>query len=427
MKILLVATKPPWPLIDGGRLLLWHTIAGLARHGAEITLVAPVDAGSNCEAVGRELRMLCRPMLVTHPRRMRLRAFAHALAGGAPVSIALHRFAAMRERVGALLASEAFDLVHAEQLQAVANCDDAGFSNTPASTFLTKTPAIPLVLRSQNVESDLWRRLADYRPALRPLLLREARRLGVWEAQAVRRSNVTIALTRRDAEQLAALANESGEVRHAGKVHHVPAPFPAELAPGRAPALAGVPPVVLFGGAGWLPNREGERWFIREVWPAVSERLPDAVLHIFGSVSAVRGRINVVTHASPSDSSAVFAAGTVLVVPLRVASGLRMKILEAWARGIPVVATPEAAAGLEAADGSELLLARDAIAFAFALESLARSAELREGVVRRARALLLTNHDPATVTRRMLAVYRQVLPQAVSQELTGAAALRGDG
>jgi len=84
----------------------------------------------------------------------------------------------------------------------------------------------------------------------------------------------------------------------------------------------------------------------------------------------VRGRINVVTHASPSDSSAVFAAEAVLVVPLRVASGVRMKILEAWARGIPVVTTPEAAAGLEAADGSELLLARDAIAFAFAVQHL---------------------------------------------------------
>lgn len=300
MKILLVATKPPWPLIDGGRLLLWHTMAGLVRHGAEITLVAPVDAGSDCDAVGRELRTLCRPVLVTQPRRMRLRTFAHALAGGAPVSIALHRFAAMRERVGALLAAEAFDLVHAEQLQAVANCEGAGLSRTPA-----RTPAIPLVLRSQNVESDLWRRLAAYRPALRPLLLREARRLGAWEAQAVRRSNVTIALTIGDAAQLAALANESGKVHHAGKVHHVPAPFPAELASGRAPALAGMPPVVLFGGAGWFPNREGERWFIRDVWPAVSERLPGAVLHTFGSVSGMRGRINVVTHARPKARPAV--------------------------------------------------------------------------------------------------------------------------
>jgi hypothetical protein len=80
----------------------------------------------------------------------------------------------------------------------------------------------------------------------------------------------------------------------------------------------------------------------------------------------------VITHAAPSDSSAVFVPGAVLVLPLRVASGVRVKILEAWVRGIPVVATPEAAEGLEATDGSELLLARDAGGFATALESLSR-------------------------------------------------------
>ena len=160
MKILLVATKPPWPLIDGGRVLLWHTMAGLVRHGAEITLVAPLDAASDGDAVGRELRTLCRPELVRHPQRTRVKAFAHALWGGAPVSIALHRFAAMRERVAALLATEAFDLVHAEQLQAVANCEAAD---------LLPRSATPLVLRSQNVESDLWHALAAVRPALRPL------------------------------------------------------------------------------------------------------------------------------------------------------------------------------------------------------------------------------------------------------------------
>jgi hypothetical protein len=391
MKILFVATKPPWPLVDGGRLLLWHTMAGLAREGADITLIAPANSKTDPDAVGRELRALCRPVLVVHPRPIRLKTFARALLGDAPISIALHRLAAVRDRVSAVLSGEAFDLVHAEQLQAVANCDGAG------------SKAIPLVLRSQNVEGDLWHRLAAYRPGLRPLLLREARRLREWKAQAVRRSDATIALTMGDAARLAALANQSG------KVTHVAAPFPAELASGRTPAFPGEPPIVLFGSSGWLPNREGARWFIRDVWPAVSKRLPGAILHTFGPTSSLRGPINMVTHAMPSDSSAVFVAGAVLVVPLRVASGVRVKILEAWARGIPVVATPEAAEGLEATDGSELLLARDVGGFATALESVSRRAELRESLVCRARALLGANHDPAAIAARMIALYRRVL------------------
>ena len=74
-----------------------------------------------------------------------------------------------------------------------------------------------------------------------------------------------------------------------------------------------------------------------------------------------------------------------------------------------MVATPEAAEGLEAADGAQLMLARDASGFALAIGSIARNAELREGLVRRARALLVANHDPAAVARRMFAVYRQVV------------------
>ena len=53
MKILVVATKPPWPACDGGRLVLWHTLRGLARAGHEIRLIAPVPAGG---AAGREER-----------------------------------------------------------------------------------------------------------------------------------------------------------------------------------------------------------------------------------------------------------------------------------------------------------------------------------------------------------------------------------
>jgi glycosyltransferase involved in cell wall biosynthesis len=81
----------------------------------------------------------------------------------------------------------------------------------------------------------------------------------------------------------------------------------------------------------------------------------------------------VETHPAPADSREAFAPGAILVVPLRIASGIRMKILEAWARGLPVVATPEAAAGLEAEDGRELLLAE--------------------------------RHDPAAVSRRLLEIY----------------------
>jgi glycosyl transferase family 4 len=145
----------------------------------------------------------------------RLKGFALDLLPGVlrgiPVSIIHHRLASISHQVRDLLSREAFDLVHAEQVQALANCSAA------------ENAKVPIVLRAQNVESDLWRMLALRRPALSPILKREARLLSEWEAGAVRRSQATVAITKDDAAALEALAG------CAGRVHHIPAPFPADL------------------------------------------------------------------------------------------------------------------------------------------------------------------------------------------------------
>jgi len=97
---------------------------------------------------------------------------------------------------------------------------------------------------------------------------------------------------------------------------------------------------------------------------------------------------------------------------LRVASGVRMKVLEAWARGIPVVATPAAAAGLECADGCELLLADDADGFARALDRLRSEPALRERLVAAGRAALAARHAPASVATELAAAYAMAAARA---------------
>ena len=390
IKILWVATKAPWPPIDGGRLLLWHTLIGLAEAGADLTLVAPADPNADPAFAMQKLRSVCRPFLVARPRSTLSGHFVRALFQGAPVSVARHRFASVSNQVSELLSRDVFDLVQAEQLQAVDNCGYAQLAR------------VPLVLRSQNVESDLWYGLAKYRPHLRPLLLLEAQRLRSWEARAIKRLDATIAVTKQDAARLRALAEEPD------KIHQVAAPFPAELPAGGTPPLRGAPAVVLFGNPAWLPNRDGALWFIREIWPAIAKHFPHAVLHVFGTAPSIGRSESVVRHPTPSESAVAYSPTSVLIVPLRIASGVRIKILEAWARGVPVVAMPEAAAGLEAADGRELLMARDADEFITALDSLSQPAT-RETLCRSARAFLRANHSPAMIAERLLALYDRII------------------
>jgi polysaccharide biosynthesis protein PslH len=388
VNVLIVATKAPWPPLDGGRLLLLNTLQGLAAEGCRLTLVAPVDpAVFDPRQVTRELSPWCVPRLVSAVPLTPVRALLRS--GGAPLSIARHSLAAVKREVDRLLGSERFDVVHAEQLQAL------------PQTATADARGVPVVLRAQNVESDLWAEAARRGRGLRGALLRrEARRMAAWEGRAVRRTAATLTLTEEDAVRLRELARDEG------RVEVVRAPFP-EL-PSGVSRLAGDPPVVVFGSRGWLPNEDSAAWFAAEVWPVVRAACPGALLHLFGANPEVAGP-DILLHASPEDSAEVYAPGSILAVPLRIASGVRIKILEAWSRGVPVVATPAALAGLEVQDGREALVAGDRQEFAEAISRLHHQPSLAASLVEGGRRALRERHNPQTVARQLKGAYEAVL------------------
>ncbi len=387
MKILWVATKAPWPPVDGGRRLLLDTLRALSAAGHELTLVAPVTGGESQRLQAETaLTPFCRPQLVAVRRLPRLIDVLRAQLMQVPVTVMRHTIAAVQRRVAAVAGAErstgtGFDVVMAEQMQALSAAE--------------KALGVPVVLRAQNVESDLWVQAAGQGGWQGKLLAREARQLAAWEGRAVGRCAATLALTRQDAERLAELAAAVGFSD--ARIEQVPAPFDSELPAADAP-LIGEPPVVLFGSGGWLPNSGGAEWFVNEVWPRVQMVVPGAVLHVLGIADSSRRPVDapssegMVWLPAPKDSRDAFAAGSVLVVPLGIASGVRIKILEAWARGVPVVATPAAARGLDAEDEEHLLLGSDAAELTRAIARLGRDPALVARLVANGRQRLRDRH-----------------------------------
>lgn len=378
-------TKPPWPPIDGGRLVVTHTLAALAARGHAIDLVSPYDAAEvDPHEVTRQLAPWCHAHLVAARPRSLPRAGLRSLAGRMPLAIARHDHPAVRHCVAELLHEGRWDAVHAEQLQAL-----------PASTPAFAS-GVAVVLRCQNVESALWQGYARRTHGVPSLLAAlEARRLARWEARALRRATAVLALTAEDAVRLQVLSGV--------EVATITAPFPARLAAGAA-LVAGRPAAVTLGSAGWRPNEDGLAWLVREVWPAVRAALPEAVLHVYGD-GDVTGADGVLQHVAPTDSRGAFPAGAACIVALRYGSGVRMRILEAWARGVPVIATAEAAHGLGVRDGRELLLATTPQDFASALARLQGEPALAAALVSAGRARLAARHDPATIGTRLEEVY----------------------
>lgn len=378
-RVLWVGTKAPWPPRDGGRLVAWLTLRALADAGHAVTLVAPSQGG----AVPAELAAACTPELVDVRPRGLLASGLRAAFAALPLTAVRHAHPSVRARVETVLARGTFDVVHAEQPHALAAC---------APAFARR---LPVVLRAHNVETDLWRAAGAGSGPRAFVARREAARVETWERACVARCARTVALSDEDAARLRALAGRDVAV--------VPPAFPAALPPGRD--LPGSPAVVVAGSAGWLPNQRGAAWFAESVWPAVRASLPGAHAHVFGG--APRALPGATWHPAPDDAADAFAAGSLQAIPLPFATGVRMRILEAWARGLPVVATTAAAAGLAATDGAELLIADTPAAFAAALARLHADASLGAALVARGRARLVARHDPSAVAAALARVYEE--------------------
>ena len=349
LKILFVGTKPAFPPCDGGRLLMWNTIVRLAARGHRITFVAP-DLSLDHRESEDQLSKYCEAVHLVSARKGFLTpSLISTVITGQPVSIIRHSHRAVRKLIAEIIGRETYDVIHAEQVHAMINL--------PRSEALP-----PVVLRAQNVESQLWRMVSRIKPRVAWLARREARRMAAYEANTLSRTATTVALTTHDGTILGGALGMA-----ARRIRVIPPPFPSPLSKAEEP-LDGDPAIVLVTGS-WLPNWDSTRWFITSIWDEILPSFPGGQGPRFRRQSP-SGAPGSLWQKTATDSITLFPPGAILVVPLRIASGIRMKILEAWARGVPVVATPEAVCGLDGTDGEEFLLARDGPEFAAAIQRL---------------------------------------------------------
>jgi len=171
----------------------------------------------------------------------------------------------------------------------------------------------------------------------------------------------------------------------------------------RQPSTAGPLRLVFVGCFGYFPNVDAAMFLCREVLPAL-RRLADREIHIdligSGDTSALRSLAedpSVTLRGFVEDLALVYAAADVAVVPMRAGGGTRIKILEAFAHGVPVVTTSLGAEGIDVADGKHLLFADSADEFARACLRLKAEPELSAFISARATALLATRYSPAHV------------------------------
>ncbi|MBV8904031.1 MAG: glycosyltransferase, partial [Acidobacteriia bacterium] len=164
------------------------------------------------------------------------------------------------------------------------------------------------------------------------------------------------------------------------------------------------------------PNRIAVDWFIRHVVPLIVQREPMARLviagsdppppHIYGEASSSIEMLGYV-----EDIRKPLARYALFVCPILSGSGVRVKLLEAFAAGIPVVSTTIGAEGLARKDGEFCALADDPAEFARRVLALFGNNEAAAEMARRARTEVEANWDMAVITRRLAESYGELVKQ----------------
>jgi len=352
MRLLYLTQLLPMPLDAGPKLRSHYVLRYLAEAGYDVTVVCFVRAEDKAEDIA-VVRRTCRRLETIPILRSRLRDVSdglRTLTGEVPFLVRRDQQPAMERMVQDLCGSQSFDVIHSDQLWM-------------APYALANGSGPRTVLDQHNAVYMVMERLAQQQrnPLMRAWCAREANKLKAFEQRTCASFDRVVWVTKEDKQ---ALRNNRLPAPDARKESVIP----IATDPSRCLPISRVDPfrVTFLGGMHWPPNAEGVRWFTENVWPMVSARVPGAVLTLIGkrppnglpssSKIEVAGYVN-----NPEQYLRETAA---FIVPLWSGAGMRVKILDAWCWGLPIISTTLGAEGTKFEHDTNMLIGDTAAEFA---------------------------------------------------------------
>jgi glycosyltransferase involved in cell wall biosynthesis len=382
MRVLHLTTEFPWPATSGGSVRTVSQLRILASlPEVESVTVLSVAEVPVTEADRRALTAAIPKLRVLPPifhpvhlfdfKRYVPRVVALRALRGVPYLAGKWDSPRVRKSLRRELADTAVDVVYVDHLGMAQYLPDVEIER----------PSCRIVLDQHNVESDFFKQFADKQKGVKRLVAQAEVRASVkFEKAALKNVHAVVAISEEDAKHFDALAGIHAYV--------VPMVLPFERKERPRPAT---PNLCYVGNLRWHPNVAGLDWFCREVWPKIRARVPEATFEIAGvglkTDPSGKPRVpdawkvpGVTTVGFLEELEPLYQRSLAMLAPVFGGSGVRVKMLEGFRAGMPVVTTPDGAFGLPLSDGNEALVAADPDGFAERVEKLVKDEGLRQQI-----------------------------------------------
>ncbi len=374
---LLLTQRIPYPPLKGEKIRAWRILLHLARtHDVHLgcliddPLDRPHAATVAAACAGSHFALL--------DRRVAKIACLRGLLTGEPLSVTFYR----DRRLAAWVRRTLRDVRPAAVVVVSSNM---------APYVLGRTGAARVVVDLVDVDSAKWGAYADAETGpMRLVHRREQARMASLEGRIVRECDFSVFVSAEEAALFERLQpGFSAKVRAISNgvdaAYFDPGPLREN------PFGPGGPDFVFTGTMDYPPNVDAVAWFASDILPLIRAQAAGARFHVVGAspsprVAALAGDGVQVT-GRVADVRPFVAHAAACVAPMRIARGIQNKVLEAMAMARPVVVTPDALEGIDAAPGAEVLLADGAAAFAMACLVAASPAGAAIGVAARERVL----------------------------------------
>ncbi len=395
-KVLVLSARLPYPLDSGGRIRAYHVLRTLAGH-FQATLLA-LSGNETASGYSDEIEKLgVRVVTIGNPRIDRPAGVADAvrnLTSPLPLTVAKYTCSLMEKAVEGFMA-DGFDVIHCEQLHMAVYA---------AGRF----PGVPKVLDAHNVESQIAERYARQEGNImkKAFLSNNYRKMLRFEKRAASSFDLILAVSSNDRENLASYGGgERVKLLENG----------VDLEYFHPQHQSGGKHLVFVGSMDWLPNVDGMLYFLGDIYPLIQAVLPDVKLSIVGKnppetlVRASAALPSVRITGTVDDVRPYVADAAVFIVPLRFGGGTRLKILEAFAMGRPVVSTSLGCEGIEGQNGKHLIIADTPQQFSDAVIRLLSNEGLRNELSSNARRLAEEIYSWDVIGSKLLGYYDSLL------------------